>query len=245
MVRVLHKISILAIFSATGVFVLCAVQQLQGANEIEQNSDLTIIEKFNVSGGPGEKQSQKTNNPLVEQAQAYALYLNPPKPKPQKTRMAMVAPAPERRPLQAVSKKITAAESTKIKPKFTVVGISYYRSNPDKSMALVSEPGKGVHWVKKDSHLGHFIVERIERGMIVYRDGDLLREMAVNTKVPVRSKQIEQTKLATEQGSPSLPRHPEPPKTKPNTKPRKPMHRLGPPRPEIRPVAYDNTSASG
>ena len=207
MVRALHTFSVLTIISAVSLIVLLAVQQLQGANEIGQNSDLTIIEKFNRAGGTSEKKSQMILNPLVDQAQAYALYLNPPKhkPEPQKTRMASVRQqqtlAANRNITASKSKKITATKSKKLKPKFTLVGTSYYRSNPDKSMALVSEPGKGVHWVKKGSHLGHFVVERIERGKIIYRDGDLLREMAVDKKVPVRTKQAEQTKLATEQKS--------------------------------------------
>jgi len=170
------------------------------------------------------------------------LYLNPPKPKPPKIRED---PAPERRTVNVLNEKITAAESTKLTPKFTLVGTSYYRSRPEKSMALVSEPGKGIHWIKKGSNLGHFIVDEVKRGMIVYRDGEQLREMAVDTKAPVHTEQAKQTELASEQTNPSTPRHPSPPKIKPNTKPRKPMHRLGPSRPEIRPVAYDHTSASG
>ena len=247
MVKILHIISVFAIISTAGVFVLGAVQQLQGANEIEQDSDLTIIEKFNRNDTSIEKNPQRILNPLVEQAQTYALYLNPPKPKstkskPTKTRKTS---ASERRTLQSVNEKITAAESTKLKPKFTLVGISYYRSNPDKSMALVSEPGKGIHWIKKGSNLGHFIVEKIERGKIVYKDGEHLRQMAIDTKTSVPTKQTEQTKLASDQNNPSKPKHPLPQKTRPNTKPRKPMSRLGPSRPEIRPVAYNHSSASG
>ena len=243
MVRILHTISVLAMISAAGVFVFCAVQQLHGAQETGGNPDLTIIEEFNMTGASGEKDPQKVLSPLVEQAQAFALYLNPPKPKPPKTREARIVP--QQRALQALSQKITAAESTKLTPKFTLIGTSYYRSNPDKSMALVSEPGKGVHWIKKGSNLGHFIVEEVKLRRIVYRDGEKLREMAIDTKEPVQNKQVEQTKLATGKKSPSPSRHPSPPKTKPNTKPRKPMHRLGPSRPEIIPVAYDDRSAGG
>ena len=242
MVRILHTISVLAIISAVAIFVFGAVQQLQGANEIDQSPDLCIIEKFNRDGGLVEKSPQKIVNPLVEQAQAFALYLNPPKPKPPKSRHAK---APEQRSVQAVNKNITTAESTKLIPKFTLVGTSYYRSRPEKSMALVSEPGKGIHWIKKGSNLGHFVVEKIEKGMIVYRDGEQLREMEVETEAPVHTEQVKQTEVASKQTSPSSPRHPGPPKTKPNTKPRKPMHRLGPARPEIRPVAYNHTNTSG
>jgi len=51
-------------------------------------------------------------------------------------------------------------------------------------MALISEIGSPVgseRWVKEGARLGHFVVHQIRRGMIVYRDGDKLREMAVET----------------------------------------------------------------
>lgn len=209
MVRALNTFSVLAIISAVCLIVFGVVQQLQGANGIEQESDLTIIEKFNRAEGSRENKSPKTYNPLVEQAKAYALYLNPPKPKP-KPRNTMMASVQQQRTIKATnrkitaeSRKITAAKSTKLKPKFTLVGISYYRSNPDKSMALVSEPGKGVHWVKKGSNLGHFIIEKIEQEMIIYRDGDLLRQMTVDMKDPAGTKHAKPSKFVTEKKNPS------------------------------------------
>jgi hypothetical protein len=206
MVRALNTFGVLAIISAVCLIVFGVVQQLQAADAIERNLDLNIIEKFNKAEGSSENKSQKTLNPLVEQAKAYALYLNPPepKPKPQRTRVASVRQQrniKNRKTTSTNSRKIAAAKSTKLQPKFTLVGTSYYRSAPEKSMALVSEPGKGVHWVKKGSHLGHFIVEKVERETIVYRDGNVLRQMTVDTKDPARNKQDEQTKLATESKS--------------------------------------------
>ena len=49
-------------------------------------------------------------------------------------------------------------------------------------MALVSEPGSGTGWVKKGARLGHFVVDKVERGTLVYRDGDRLCEVAENEK---------------------------------------------------------------
>jgi hypothetical protein len=242
MVRILHTISVFTIISAAGAFVFCAVWQLQDADKINHSPVLSIIEKFNIANGKNEKKNNKIVHPLVEQAQHFASYLNPPKPKLSKIRKVLT---PEKRTLKAVNQKITTTESTKLKPKFTLVGISYYRSNPEKSMALVSEPGKGVYWVKKGSNLGHFVVEKIERRKIVYKDGKQLRQMVVDTKATVPIKQTTETRLASDQRKLSQPGHASPPKTKQNTKPRKPMYRLGPPRPEIRPVAYNHKSVNG
>ncbi len=227
MVKALHALSVLALISAGVVFALCVVQQLQGAPEIERNPGLSIIEEFNRASRPSGKNDHETLSPLVEQAKAFALYLNPPQPpKPRE------APAPK----PSLKQTVSAVTPAKLKPKFRLIGTIHYRSSPEKSMALVSEPGSGVRWVKQGANLGHFIVEKVERGTLVYRDGDRLREMAVDTKVPVHTTQARQTALASDQKSTSRPKHSSP--NKPSTKPRKPLHRLGPARPEIRPVAY-------
>ncbi len=199
MVRALRTLGILAMISAGVVFVLCGARLSQGAPEIGRNLSLPILEKFSQAGDLGEKSSQETLSPLVKQAEGFALYLNPPQPpKPRK------APVPK----HSLKQTTLAVRAGELKPKFTLVATSYYRSRPEESMALVSEPGKEPRWVKQGACLSHFVVEEVERGMIVYRDGDRLVEMAINTKVPVRTKQAKQTMLAADQTktSPSRPR---------------------------------------
>ena len=151
MVRTLQALTVLAMISAGVVFVLCAGQWLQGASgsdQIERNLGPSVLERFRRAGG-GEKSGQETHSALVRQAEAFALYLNP--PPPPKTNEA---PAPKR-----ISKQtIPAAIAAKVTPKFRLVGTSYYRSRPEESMALVSEPGSGTHWVKQGARLGHFVL---------------------------------------------------------------------------------------
>lgn len=232
MVRALQTFSVLAVIFAGVVFVFLVVQQLQDVPEIGGYPGLSIVEKFRQAGDLSNKDSHETLSPLVEQAEAFALYLNP--PKPQKPREA---PAPRSNLKQTIS----AIRPVKLTPKFTLMGTSYYRSRPEESMALVLEPGSGAHWVKQGAHLGHFVVEKVERGTIVYRDGDRLLEMAVNTKVPIRTKQVKQTMLATNQTNRAPPTPSSPRRT--NTKVHKPLHRLGLGRPETRPAAYDSESS--
>jgi hypothetical protein len=50
---------------------------------------------------------------------------------------------------------------------------------------MVWDANKGGHWVKQGDHLGHFVVERIEKEAVIYRDGDQLRQMAVAVKPSV------------------------------------------------------------
>jgi hypothetical protein len=51
-------------------------------------------------------------------------------------------------------------------------------------MALISELGSregSERWVKEGSRVGHFTIHEIRLDSITYRDGDQLREMAVET----------------------------------------------------------------
>ena len=151
MVRTLQALTVLAMISAGVVFVLCAGQWLQGASgsdQIERNLGPSVLERFRRAGG-GEKSGQETHSALVRQAEAFALYLNPPQPPKDEQ-----APAPKRISRQTIPAAIVA----KVTPKFMLVGTSYYRSRPEESMALVSEPGSGTHWVKQGARLGHFIL---------------------------------------------------------------------------------------
>jgi len=72
---------------------------------------------------------------LVAQAEAFALCLNPPKP-PQRT-----APVPRPRPARPEVKPVAAP------PPLRLMGISYHRSNPAESRALVGAPDGGCRWV--------------------------------------------------------------------------------------------------
>jgi hypothetical protein len=54
-------------------------------------------------------------------------------------------------------------------------------------MALISEVGSlegNGRWVKEGTQVGHFVIHEIRKGMIVYRDGEQLREMAVEHAEP-------------------------------------------------------------
>jgi len=235
MIRILQTASVLALVSAGVVLVFCVVQLLQDAPEIEQNPGLSIVEQFRQKGSLGEKNNQKTASPLVKQAEAFALYLNPPEPPKPKQARASISNS---------KLDIPAVKLPKTTPKFTLLATSYYRVKPAGSLALVSEPGGKPRWVKQGTHLGHFVIEKIERGTIVYREGDRLGEMAVDTKVPVHTEPARKTTLASDEAGMASPKPSSPDKPK-KIRPRSPMRKLGPPRPERQVVAYDHNIASG
>lgn len=174
MIKLLYAASLLILIAAGVVFTFCGTLCSQDAHRNGGNSETSIVERFQTLGNLKGKNSQAVVSPLVKQATAYALYLTPPAPKTRKV-AARVANS-----VRSVHRPVGTA------PKFRLLATSYYCSSPEKSLALVSEPGKGDHWVKKDERLGHFVVESVEKGSIVYRDGAKLHEVKIPTKKTVQ-----------------------------------------------------------
>jgi len=38
------------------------------------------------------------------------------------------------------------------------------------SLALIDEPGKGLHWVRQSSKVGHLLIEQVKDGIVVFKD---------------------------------------------------------------------------
>ena len=98
--------------------------------------------------------------PLIKQAQVLALCLNPPKPKDAVVSTEPVAPVI-------------------ITPKFKLLGTSFYPDDPNRSIALIDEPGKGMHWIAVSEKVGHLTITQIADGRVVYTDGQKSMEMMV------------------------------------------------------------------
>ena len=132
----------------------------------------SAVERFKTQGsGSGERSAEEA--PLVVQAKTLALLLNSPK-------------SPERSSPAVADAKFSPAAPA-VRPaapsvRFKLCGTSYYPNEPQRSMALIADVGAaegGERWVKEGTQVGHFVIHEIRRGVIVYRDGEQLREMAV------------------------------------------------------------------
>ena len=166
MVRTLRITTILAALLAAGFLVFSAVFGARGDKAIEEFlKSQGAIEQFQRAKGEKktEGESESQTSPLVKQAQAFALYLNPPPP-PEP--VVPSGPQPPPRP------KVTS-------PKFKLVGTSFYPLHPDLSLALIDEPGKGIRWVRQSGQVGYLVVEQIKDGVVVVKDGERTFEVAV------------------------------------------------------------------
>ncbi len=54
-------------------------------------------------------------------------------------------------------------------------------------MALILEPGSkdAARWVKRGAQVGHFVIQEIRPGSVLYRDGAQVREMAIERETIV------------------------------------------------------------
>jgi len=239
MVRVVQMIGVAALVCAGAVLLHCVDQWLPDAADSKPEPELSLVERFKQAGGAGVGRggNQETVSPLVEKAKAFALYLNPPEPaKPKPNQISHVASSTTK-----TIAPVTLAETT---AKFVLVATSYYEARPEKSLALVSEPGRGNRWVRPGERLGHFTLERVEQGSIVFRDGDRTSNMAVGTKIPGRYEEDMEIELASGRTDATPPKPSAPHKPRKSRTPR-PMQRLGPVRPESPLLAHDQMSTNG
>ena len=160
---------------------LCAqkLPQLIAANE--QETQASIVDEFH-SLGKITVQDKDADSPLVKQSGEFASIINPPPP-PEPPKIKEVKEPP----------KITRPVLSRVTAKFKLLATSCNRARPEDSVALIDEPGKGEHWAKVGDIIGNFVLERIEPGSIIYRNGNQSSEMAVEVKPPVRIAQ-ERTK---------------------------------------------------
>jgi len=126
----------------------------------------TVIEQFNKAMGNVAKASDSPSSPLEQQAEAFALYLTPQRPKE--------APAALEGVIRPVLQPVT--------PKFRVIATTYYQAQPELSLALIDEPGKGLHWVRQSSKVGHLVIEQVRDSLVVVSGGKGNFEIAVEQK---------------------------------------------------------------
>lgn len=125
-------------------------------------------------------------SPLVREAQLFANRINPPPP-----------PKPSTPPKRSAAKPRPEV-STRPKPptpptppsaKFEVIATCRYEDDPDKSMALLKLPAKGLKWVRVNEHVEHLVVAEVTDGSVIMSDnGRLLQPIAMrNTPTTIRS----------------------------------------------------------
>lgn len=121
-----------------------------GAVSVWQSTKITLDERPATS----------KVSPLVAQAQIYARLLNP--PRSIESAAKVNSASPKRRAKQRIAKP------PRVSPAFKVHATSVYAKYPEKSMALVSQPGRESSWVRPGDMLGYLQVIEIRKDAVVY-----------------------------------------------------------------------------
>ncbi len=167
MIKTLRITSVVAAISAVILFIFPVVFGGRSDERIEGflNSP-SVIEKFNMAMGNQAKTSESRSSPLVLQAMAFASYLNP---KPKDTSAFR-----DTEGIMSLSLPVT--------PKFTLVATTYCEAQPELSLALIDEPGKGLHWVRQSSKVGHLVIEQVRDSLVVVKGGKGTFELVVEER---------------------------------------------------------------
>lgn len=186
MLRTLRITSFISIIAAAGTVVFVMIfgwrQNAEVQAFLEQPS---IVEQLKKTTNT---MAQKVDavSPLVTQAAAFALRIDPPPPPPP--------------PPQLKKDENTQTEETKIKVpppppppppktvKFDLVATAKYKSQPEKSLALLNMVSEGYKWYRQGETVGRFTIHEVKEGSIVlYQDGKKDTELFVPSPAPVKS----------------------------------------------------------
>jgi hypothetical protein len=170
MIKTLRITTIVAAVLAAILLVFPVVFGVRSSEHIEKLlKSPGVIEKFNKTVSNKATRSGNETSPLVQQAGAFALYLDPLTSKAPKT--------------AARSNTRDAKSGPDIDPKLPIViGTSYYKRHPELSLALIDVPGKGLHWVRQSGEIGRLFVEQIKDGLIVVKYNGITHEIAAEQK---------------------------------------------------------------
>jgi hypothetical protein len=185
MVKALYILGVCALSVACGVLGLCVRGRSYADSQLQQIlSDPNVVERFGENGGQKSEIADQNLPALVVHARAFAAILNPPVPTPAAKPTTTPGAASDSLPLLTPKTRPAMSSVT-----FKLVATSYYAGRPDRSMALLTEPGDkdGGRWVKEGAQIGHFTVHEIKQGVVVLRDGDSVRELAVERTTIERS----------------------------------------------------------
>ena len=136
MINTLRITSVVAAILAGISFVFLVIYGVPSDERIDEFlKQPSVKEKFEDVSDNKAKAGESRVSPLVEQAEAFALYLNPLKPTVQKTSTG--------------PKTTSIASKVSVTPKFKVFGTIYCPGNPELSQVLIDEPGRERRWIRQ------------------------------------------------------------------------------------------------
>lgn len=173
MIKTLRITSVIAAILAGVFFVFPVVYGVRSDERVDEFlKQPSVKEKFESAADNKAKAVESRTSPLVEQAEAFAAYLNPAKPTTQRP---------------SVTAKTTIDSRLAVTPKFRVFATSVCPKNPELSLALIDEPGRGRYWVRQSGKVGHLLVEQVKDGAVVIKGSEETFELKIPDKAEATS----------------------------------------------------------
>jgi hypothetical protein len=193
MIKTLHITSFIAVVLAILVFISPALFTVQNDSKIKEFlSSPDFSEKYKTTDTT-KTQTDSQTSPLVQQAQALALHLDPPEP-PKVT--------PRTSTNQNTVSNIPQAD---VSPKFKVLGTSLNANNPLLSQVFIDEPGSGKRWVKQSGTVGRLTIEQVRDGVVVVNNGQETFEVLIEKQTAATTPAQAVTKPVTSTSASSKP----------------------------------------
>jgi hypothetical protein len=173
--KIIKITSILVTIITVSVIFLPAVSGADNAKAASKTPQYNnnILKRFHTANAAKESAKEDVS-PLVKEAKAYALILDPPPP-------PVVTPPVQSKnpeiPSQTIG-PITTPASGLVKLLATCVN----ESNPEQSLALVDLPGEGLKWVRPSGKAGQLTIKEIKPGTIVVADSQRSYNISVEPR---------------------------------------------------------------
>jgi hypothetical protein len=191
MIKTLRITSIIAVVLAAGLLVFPAIFGLRSDKEIEDFLNLPgVVEKFRQARGDERRTTKDEISPLVAAAQVFGRYLNPPPPPRPVITKRDRPPKPTAVPLPPTPKERVHSA------KFNLIATSVHATQPELSLALIDQPGKGRNWVRPGTVVSYLTIEQIKDGFVV------LKGTKETFEKPVQPRPLQRSLSA---GSPGIP----------------------------------------
>lgn len=171
----LVQIIVLAAAAVVVVYTGFSAFTAKKGDQVTQFLDsIDVVKEFKAQHGEKNTASSEQISPLVKQAQAFSLYLDPPPP-----------PRPDPKPRELANRDLSSRPSppttthvpTRVQTNYEVVGTVVSLSNPADSRAIIDLPGAGLKVVRPGEEINHTVIEEIKDGSLMIKIGSKVEEL--------------------------------------------------------------------
>lgn len=179
--RITSIIAVIVAFCGAAALVFIGLKENSEVKAFQDSPG--IVDRFKDQF-KGESSDEAKTSPLVAQAKAFALRIDPPPP-PKPPAPRPKAPTEVARP---VPKPVIPTPKVQVTVKSDLLATVVCQSAPEKSLALLQTSGTKQEWFRQGDTVGHLEIKEIRDGSVVFtQGGQNPQEKFVPQKTQVKS----------------------------------------------------------